>query len=166
MNGSLQNVHWLTIAELADLWAPELKIPASTVAREMQIALYKLEHEYPYNQPIDVNPAEIDLPSLEAVVDRDFIERFHDKQMWKMPEFWFDSRVAGPSFPGRPSIMTAIVQELQRRHDDGEMLETLAAESRALTTWAANNFPGQQTPKPRSTQNGIRFAYNTFRGQT
>lgn len=166
MTGYLRNVQWLSVAELADLWAPELKIPASTIAREMQIALYKLEHEYPYNQPIDVNPAEIDLPSLDTLVDRDFIDSFHDKQIWKMPSFWFDQRVGEPSFPGRPSVMTAIVQELRRRHENGEMQPTIAAESQALSVWATNRFQGQQTPTDRSTANGIRMVYNTLRDQT
>lgn len=166
MTGYLRNVQWLTVAEMADLWAPELKIPASTIAREMQIALYKLEHDYPYDQPINVNPAEIDLPSPDTLVDRDFIDGFHDKQIWKMPSFWFDQRVAEPSFPGRPSVMTAIVQELRRRHENGEMLETIAAESRALSAWAANRFPNAQKPKPKSTENGIRMVYSTLRSQS
>ncbi len=166
MTDEFRNVQWLTVAELADLWAHELKIPASTIAREMQIALYKLEHDYPYDQPIDVNPAEIDLPPLDTLVNRDFIDRFHDKQIWKMPSFWFDSRVAEPSFPGRPSVMAAIVQELERRHELGEMLETIAAESRALSAWATASFAGQQTPAPKSTENAIRTAYNTLRGQS
>jgi hypothetical protein len=165
MTGNLRNVQWLTVSELAELWAPELKIPASTIAREMQIALYKLEIKYNYSDPINVNPADVDLPSLDTLVDREFIDSFHDKQIWKMPSFWFDARVAEPSFPGRPSLRSAIVQELRRRHETGEMLETIAAESRALSTWAENSFPGQQTPTPKTTENSIRTVYKTLRSQ-
>lgn len=47
----LKNVNWLSVREIAEIWAPELEIPASTIEREMRIALYKLEIEYPSPDP-------------------------------------------------------------------------------------------------------------------
>lgn len=158
----LTNVNWLSVREIAEIWSPELRIPASTIEREIRIALYKLEIEYPWEKQIAVNPDAVDLPSSNTLIDRDFIERFHDKQLWKLPDFWFKNLPTGPSFAGRPSVMTAIVQELEDRAERYELAPTLAEQSRQLSDWAQRKFPGTQTPKPKSTANGIRMAYNAL----
>ncbi|ASP32241.1 hypothetical protein [Labrenzia sp. VG12] len=160
---SLKTTQWLTVQEIADLWSPQLSIPASTILRELRFALYKLEKDYPYNEPLKELPPEEELPSVQTLIDRDFIERFNDKQIWKLPEFWFANLPTGPSFPGRPSIMNAIVQELERRYENEEMLDTLAAESRVLEAWASENHSGQQTPKTSSIENGIRTVYRQLK---
>lgn len=159
----LSNVNWLSVREIAEIWSPELGIPASTIEREMRIALYKLEIEYPWGKQIDVNPNAVDLPSPDTLIDRDFIERFHDKQLWKLPDFWFKDLPTGPSFAGRPSVMAAIVQELEARARRYELAPSLAEQSRQLSDWAQQTFPGKQTPQPDSTANGIRVAYNALR---
>ncbi len=159
----LSNVNWLSIREIAEMWAPQLGIAASTIERELRIALYKLEKEYPFDKPIDVNPDAVDLPSPDALIDREFIERFHDKQLWKLPDFWFKDLPTGPSFAGRPSVMAAIVQELEERARRCELAPSLAEQSRQLSDWAQQKFPGKQTPKPESTANGIRMVYNAVR---
>ncbi len=160
---SLQSTQWLTLREISELWAPELNIPASTILRELRFAMYKLEQSYPYNQPLTELPPEDQLPSPDALVDRSFIERFNDKQIWKLPGFWFENLPTGPSYPGRPSQMDAIVQELEERFRRRQMLDTLAAESRALEKWAREKYPGVQTPKATSIGNGTRVAYNTLK---
>lgn len=159
----LQTTQWLTLREVSELWAPELNRPASLILRELRFAMYKLEQDYPYSEPLTELPPEDQLPSPDELIDRDFIERFNDKQIWKLPKFWFADLPTGPSFPGRPSIMSAIVQQLEQRSQQGEMLDTLAAESRALEAWAKDAHPGQQTPTTRSIENGIRTAYNQLK---
>lgn len=158
-----KKVNWLSVREIAEIWSPELGIPASMIEREMRIALYKMEIDYPWDTEINVNPDTVDLPSPETLIDRDFIERFHDKQLWKLPDFWFKDLPTGPSFPGRPSVMTAIVQELEARARKHELAPSLSEQSRQLSDWAKEKFPGQQTPQPNSTANGIRTAYNALR---
>lgn len=161
----MSRVNWLSVREVSKLWAPQLQIPASAIERELQIALYKLEKKYPFDKPIDVNPDTVDLPSAETLIDRDFIERFHDKELWKLPDFWFDDLPTGPSFPGRPSVMCAIVQELKARAKRDELAETLAAEARVLSAWASKTFPGQQTPTSRTVENGVRMVFKTLKAE-
>lgn len=157
------NVNWLSVKEIAEMWSPQLKISPSTIERELRIALYKLEQEYPFDKPIDINPDTVDLPSPDTLIDRNFIEQFHDKQLWKLPDFWFEDLPTGPSFAGRPSVMAAIVQELEERARKYELAPNLAEQSRQLSDWAKQTFPDKQTPQPNSTANGIRMAYNALR---
>lgn len=158
-------VSWLSVREISELWAPQLQIPVSTIERELRIALYKLEQNYPFDKPIDVNPDTVDLPSAETLIDREFIERFHDKELWKLPDFWFKDLPTGPSFPGRPSVMSAIVQELEARASRGELEVTLAAQGRALSEWADREFPRHQTPAPGAVENGIRTLFWTLKAE-
>ena len=55
-----------------------------------------------------------------------------------------------PSFPGRPSIMQAIIAHMRERAERQELASTLSAEARELEHWARLTFPGQQVPKSRS----------------
>lgn len=156
-------VNWLTVHEISNMWAPELGMPASVVERELRIALYKLEVDYALNEPLDVNPDTVDLPPPETLVSREFIERFHDKEAWKLPDFWFKDLPFSPSFPGRPSVMAAIIQELRERALREEMAATLAAQGRVLSDWAKARFPAKQTPTPKAVENGIRLVFNTLK---
>jgi hypothetical protein len=62
--------------------------------------------------------------------------------------------------PGRPSLKNLIQRELERRASTGEMLKTLAAESRALSDWAAANYSeAPSLPTSRSIENQIRTKY-------
>ncbi|MFN3129457.1 hypothetical protein [Roseibium sp.] len=162
-NMSFQNIQWLTLQEVSELWAPQLKIPPSVILRELQFAFFKIEREYDYLEPLKDAPLKEDLPSAETLINRDFVERFHSKQKWQLPSFWFEGLPTEPSFPGRPSVMSAIVQELTRRRKTREMLSTLAAEARFLEQWANQEFPGEQTPRARSIENGIRSTYGALK---
>ena len=158
-------VNFLTVKEISDLWEIELKIPSSIISRELRIALYKLSIEYPFSKNIDIKPSEVDLPSENEYISRELIDRFCDKQIWKLPSFWFKGLPTAGSFPGRPSVMDAILQELSNRAERGELADSLAEQSRQLSEWAGRRFPGQQTPKPKSTENGIRSTYNMLKNQ-
>lgn len=170
MEGPFDNVQWLTISELAELWEPELKIPKSVIARELRLGVYKLHlakegkaNFAALTKPLDVPPTESELPSLDTLIERNFIERFCDKELWAMPSFWQSASDPGPSFPGRPSVMSAVAQELERQAKSGELKATLAEQSRVLADWASHRFPGKQTPKPTSIENGIRAAYRIIK---
>ena len=158
----MDNVNWLSVREVAEMWAPELKRPASAIERELRIALYKLRHDYPFNTPINVNPDTIDLPSPETLIDRAFIERFHHKELWKLPEFWFKDLPTQPRRPGRPSVMGEIMQELQKRAQRYELADSLIEESRQLARWVQEAFPDQKVPKPDSIANRIGTAYHAL----
>lgn len=63
------------------------------------------------------------------------------------------------SFPGRPSIMSAIRVELRKRADAGELHPTLAKECAHLAEWALKKFHGVQVPKQSSIENALRAEY-------
>lgn len=64
-----------------------------------------------------------------------------------------------PSFPGRPSIMAAVEQEMRRRASAGELLPSLRQESAYLSEWARLNHHGQQTPTAKTIENALRNLY-------
>ncbi len=68
-------------------------------------------------------------------------------------------REFSPSFPGRPSIMSAIRVELRKRGDAGEFHPTLAKECAHLAEWALKKFHGVQVPKQSSIENALRAEY-------
>jgi hypothetical protein len=70
-----------------------------------------------------------------------------------------------PSFPGRPSVMRAIEQEMRRRAGRGELQDKLSEECKHLEEWAENEFEGQQTPKWRSIANAVRNLYKQLKAQ-
>lgn len=159
----LKNVQWLTVKEAAELWAPELRMPASIIEREIRIALYKLSISYPFLENINFLPKEEELPSNEELINQEFMREFSGKESWKLPDFWFKDLPKGPSFPGRPSIMSAIVQELRNLAEAGKLDATLAAQSRSLAAWARDTQPGAQIPTAKSIGNGIRSAFNLLK---
>jgi hypothetical protein len=61
--------------------------------------------------------------------------------------------------PGRPSSMHLIRAEHQRRLDEGEAHESLAAEAGHLATWLAQQHPTAPQPTPKAIANGIRAAH-------
>lgn len=170
MQTSFNNVQWLTVTELAELWKDELKIPKETIERELQMGLYKLEKSCmgegswaELQEPLKKPPKEEDLPPKSTLVNREFIEKFCGKQYWALPEFFFTTTTKQPAFPGRPSIMSAIVQELEPLAQQGKLEDTLASQSRKLEDWANKKWPGKQTPTAKSIANGIRTAYNALK---
>ena len=159
------NVNFLTVRAVSELWENSLNIPASIIERELRVALFKLEKNYPFHENVKVIPSEKELPPPDTIIDRKFIEKFCDKEGWKLPAFWFNDLPTGPSFPGRPSKMSAIVQELRKRAEEGNLAETLAEESRQLCEWARERFPGEQTPTDKTIANGIRSTYHILKKQ-
>ncbi|MEO5333001.1 MAG: hypothetical protein H7839_13360 [Magnetococcus sp. YQC-5] len=69
----------------------------------------------------------------------------------------------GASYPGRPSVMNAVEQEMRRRDEAKEMMSILAREANALSAWAKEKFPGQQTPTPKAIQNALRDLHRTLK---
>jgi hypothetical protein len=70
-----------------------------------------------------------------------------------------------PSFPGRPSVMRVIEQEMRRRAGRGELRDKLSEECKHLAEWAENEFERQQTPKWRSIANAVRNLYKQLKAQ-
>lgn len=164
---AFHKIQWLTIAELAEAWAPELTpLPKAVIQRELQMGLYKLHNEMDLREPLKDPPPFADLPSQDTLISRDFVERFcTESEELSLPSFWFDMKAKqkSPSFPGRPSIMRAIVQELEVRAESGNLAVTLAEQSRQLEEWAATNLKGQHIPTAKTIESGVRLAYAAFK---
>jgi hypothetical protein len=72
------------------------------------------------------------------------------------------SIVGSSSFPGRPSIMLAIREELKRRAENDALEDSLQRECLYLEAWAKRIFPGIQVPRKRSIENAIRHEYHKY----
>lgn len=72
----------------------------------------------------------------------------------------------GPSFPGRPSLMASVEQEMRRRASAGELLPSLQNEAAWLSQWADINHPGQQTPTEKTIKNTLRYVYRSLKNPT
>jgi hypothetical protein len=57
---------------------------------------------------------------------------------------------------GRPSIMKAVLAELERRIEAGELSAGLTPQARDLEDWVGKTFPRYQRPKAASIRNSIR----------
>jgi hypothetical protein len=157
-----QHVRWLSIKEIADLWAPEIGVPSSIIERELKLGKINLPRLREGLGLISDFPEA--LPSPEDIITRDELNDFCEKEgHWARPVFWFGGEVQPPSFPGRPSIMAAIVQELNKTAEAGELQLTLAAQARTLNEWARNVFPGAHTPTAKAIENGIRRYFNNYK---
>ncbi|MBF0422164.1 MAG: hypothetical protein HQL73_04150 [Magnetococcales bacterium] len=81
---------------------------------------------------------------------------------------WFQTGEAvhppqpAPSFPGRPSLMAAVEQEMHRRASNGELLPSLQKEAAWLAEWTDINHPGQQTPTEKAIKNALRHVYRSL----
>lgn len=67
--------------------------------------------------------------------------------------------------PGKPTSMHLVVAELERRAVSGEMLDSIVAESRALSAWLATNHAKKPQAKPKAVETGIRERYWGLRGR-
>ena len=167
MQNNFLKVQWLTVKELAEMWAPELGMPTSVVKRELLYGLYKVEKAIEFAKPLNEPVPEDELPTDETLIQKDFMEKFcRESVELQMPKFWFggfDKGPQEPAFPGRPSLMRAILKELEAQADREELVDNLAEQSRQLSKWAEEKFSGQQTPKPKSVENGIRVAFRILK---
>nr|VFJ42644.1 MAG: hypothetical protein BECKFM1743A_GA0114220_1000124 [Candidatus Kentron sp. FM]VFJ43378.1 MAG: hypothetical protein BECKFM1743C_GA0114222_1000124 [Candidatus Kentron sp. FM]VFK05521.1 MAG: hypothetical protein BECKFM1743B_GA0114221_1000124 [Candidatus Kentron sp. FM] len=67
-----------------------------------------------------------------------------------------------PSFPGRPSLMASVKQEMRRRAERGELLSSLRKEAFFLEEWAKTNHPEQQTPTAKTIKNALHAFYRNL----
>ena len=156
----LTTVRELTIYEIADQWSQEVKNPPrSTIERELRIFVINSPRLRNNEGLIDPIPDDVNLPPTSTRLSRQQIEVFCAKQQWSEPRFWFGQENQGPSFPGRPSKMNAIVQELKARAQAGLLSNTLAGQARELKAWVDQQFPAEQVPTARTIENGIRESY-------
>jgi hypothetical protein len=69
------------------------------------------------------------------------------------------SETKRPGRRGRPSIKDRLAQEMRRRAEAGELVDGVAAEARALRSWAEQNIQGAKIPQVDSIEDAIRDLY-------
>jgi hypothetical protein len=162
---SLKNVRWLRLDEIADLWSVEIGVAPSIILRELRLALINLPRLAEGKGLIEEIPSQ--LPAPDSLMSQEEMYGFCEKEgHWPRPKFWFGESMNTTSFPGRPSIMSAILQELDRAHKNGELKDSLAKQSRALVQWASEVFPANQRPTVKTTENNIRHIYKAYKHST
>jgi|SRR5689334_4066986 len=162
----LGQVRVLSISEIAELWAQEAEErPRSLIERELRIFLLNRPRLSQGEGPIQPIPEDDQLPPATGRLSKSDLEEFCAKQGWTKPRFWFGRVTDGPGFPGRPTIMRAIVQELERRAEAGQLSETLTDQATELVAWANERLPPGPIPIPgtRSVANAIRKIYWALR---
>lgn len=80
-------------------------------------------------------------------------------------EGWpFDATAPRPSgAPGRPSSMHLILDEFERRIEQGNVVKGLAAQARALREWLVTNHPREPRPTAKTIAERIRERYRKVR---
>ena len=167
MTALLGRVQWISISALADRWHLELRIPLDVVARELRRGWYKWQRirpggEFQCGRPLKNNPGEDELPSEATEVDRAFLIAFCREQQWPAPRFFPLQVRAAQGQRGRPSCMSAIVQEMERRAKGSDLEKTVTAESRCLHRWARDHHP-DLAPSERSIRNHIGERYKRLK---
>jgi hypothetical protein len=158
-------VRWLTIKEIAELWAQELKIPESIIERELKLGVINITRLRRGQGLINEIPSS-KLPKSDTLMTRRDVEEFCAKQSpWPYPQFLFPGRQENArSYPGRPSVMRAIVQHLRDLADANRLEKDLTSQARVLENWIRNELTSRwhdsfQCPTARTIENGIRSAY-------
>jgi hypothetical protein len=162
-----EKVRWLTIKEIAELWSPEIGIPSSIILRELQASVINIPRLVGGEPLVEELPADEDLASEDTRLDKSHVGLFCEKQgHWPKPRFWFGPQKHPLGFVGRPSVMPAIVQELERRAAANQLEDTLADQSRELARWAKSKLPGEQVPTARTIENNIRLRFKVLKRPT
>ena len=160
----LNDVRSLTLREILHRWRAEAEFPPRTLERELRRFVVNSDLDWRAGERINPNTPDDDLPGLDTLVDRNFIEVFCEKKGFPLPTFWFPPDPAEVARPGRPSQRAAIVQGFEDRIERGETADTISAEARAISAaLAAKGFEG--LPEPKTIQGHIRGGYRAWKAR-
>jgi hypothetical protein len=160
------HVQWLPIAEIAELWAPHLGTSKDIIIEELRRGYFKFEksktdRQFVCGQPLRYRPPEDELPSIyDHCITQEFMRLFCKHNRWPLPDFWFEPERRKQ---GRPAIMPAIVQELNRRAGAGELEKTAGAQARVLHSWARVALAREQVPAEKTIYNQTRVMFRCLK---
>ena len=149
-----QNIRLLPISEVARLWYRESTVgrPQDGIEFELRCGLVNMAPGRDWRTDGLVPEQELSNPALlppaDTLVTKDWLEEFALKQGWPLPRFWFPDQAPPQRGRGRPSDMPAILQEFERRAENGELEATVTDEARALRQWMIDQ---QLTPIQEDT---------------
>jgi hypothetical protein len=157
----IQDVRRLSIQEILELWVQEIDIHPLTLERELRRFLENVHLDWRAGERIDPDTPDADLPGAATLVDREWLAMFCAKKGWPLPSFWFPPDPADARPRGRPSHMDAILQELERRGEVGELEATVTDQARALNDWAVRQ--GKPPLRVPSIRNQISKIYRRLK---
>lgn len=172
---------YLTIREIAELWSAESGEAREVVERalmERAEALSFEEWQFMEAESEEHMALLVHAPDFmgrlpitpNSVFQRRYLKIMCEQRGLPLPKFWFPegraSEADTESFPGRPSVMKAIKMELEKRATAGKLRSLVTDEAKSLAAWADEQFPKEQTPKPRSIANAIRDRFRELKGTT
>ncbi len=119
----------------------------------------------------DYEPDLVRIALCMLEVDRTDFAAFCDARGYARPDFWFGPDALkgnlSKGFPGRPSVMRAIIGELHRRAAADVLESKLVDEALALRTWAKQNIDTKiQIPGTAAIENAIRRDYRSLSGKS
>lgn len=157
-------VREMPIEDIARLWFRELGMSRELLERELRLAVLNLDRNWREEGLIAEVPPDEELPPVTTRLSKEQIQEFCEKQRgWPLPEFWFGPQGDEPRPRGRPSHMPAILQELERRAEAGELEATVTEQARALNQWAIEQ--GERCMKVESVRDGISRRYRQLTGR-
>ena len=166
-NNPYQNIRFLSVEELAELWFPERpgRLPITSLVRELRLSILNLSggRDWRTEGLVTDPPDDDDLPAATTRIDKQHVRELCSKQDWPLPRFWFPDEAPPVRQRGRPSDKKAIVQEFERRAGAGELKVNVTAEARALAEWSVlqDNTPIQY----QTIQKYIAKPYSEIRSE-
>lgn len=160
----LHDVRSLSVREIIHLWRQEAEFHPKTLERELRRFILNFDLNWEAGERIDPNTPDADLPPVDTLVDREWLETFCRKKGYEKPTFWFPPDPEQVRPQGRPSQKRATVQEFEDRAARGETQETISAEARAIfDALTARGVEG--LPEPRTIQGHIRDRFNEIKAE-
>ena len=157
----MQEVRWLSLQGLAELWASELRMPEQDVLHELQLGIINLPLLELGEPLIEELPPQTDLPTTETRVVREWVVRFCDKQRWPLPSFWFPQDGVFRR-PGRPSPRESALTIFRERIERNEVEPRISQEARAIIALMHENPPAEGVPQSQTIQKYIRELFNSL----
>jgi len=157
-----ENIRALPLRVILEEWQKEVDFPGDVMERELRMAVLNLDRDWQNGDLIDPLFPDDELPGMDTLVDKDWLTDFCGKGDWPFPKFWFPRGMEDIKL-GRPSHMPAIVQELERRAEAGELADTVTQEARELNDWAVGRGLGYPRLNDKSIRNRIGARYRELK---
>jgi len=157
-----ENIRALSLRDILEQWQKEADFPAGAMERELKRAVLNLDRDWQNGDLIDPLFPDDELPGMDTLVDKDWLTDFCGKGDWPFPKFWFPRGMEDIKL-GRPSHMPAIVQELERRAEAGELADTVTQEAGELNDWAVGRGLGYPRLLDKSICNRIGRLYRELK---
>ncbi len=154
-------VNSLTIQEIARRWQKERPGESVDVIETMLIEAHVYRTFVGGPHPPEVVALRTKPDQIRLT--RDELRAICKSEDISPPRFWFGRDPKLKSFPGRPSVMAAIEEQMRKRSVAGELCETVTEESRYLETWAKKEMPGVHTPTAKTIRNRLGGVYRELK---